>query len=148
MISNARRVVQIKPTTQAAPMTNQRQPIQVPMELMREWCGMKNSGRLLATDLINAFRRAAQWGRDQQLDECCEYLKDSLGPAWAVKLRDACRRPKVDDSEAADAARMRWMLQGNGYFMEEAGLCGHGPCDEQDMNDARREIDKRMAQDK
>jgi len=43
-----------------------------------------------------------------------------------------------------DAKRMRWMLSGNGYFMEEQGLCGHGPCGEEEQNKARAEIDTAM----
>jgi hypothetical protein len=50
----------------------------------------------------------------------------------------------VDKSEAADAKRMRWILCGNGYFMEEAHLCGPGPCSESDKDMARREIDAAM----
>ena len=164
MISNARRVVQMQPTTRAAPMSDQHPPVQVPIELIRKWCGIRENGPLPSVSLINAFRKAAQWGcdqhqsmneaqlqeaRDQQLDECCQWLEEKPGVfpgVWAAELRNALR-PKVDDSETADAARMRWLLQGNGYFMEETGLCGHGPCDEQEMNDARREIDKRIIED-
>lgn len=47
----------------------------------------------------------------------------------------------VDRSDEAEARRMRWMLAGNGYFMEEEGLCGHGPCDDTEQDDARRRID-------
>jgi hypothetical protein len=50
----------------------------------------------------------------------------------------------IDISDAADAARFRWILEGNGYFMEEEGLCGHGPCDQAEKNSARLEIDKYM----
>ncbi len=44
----------------------------------------------------------------------------------------------------ADADRMRWMLAGNGYFMEEEMLCGHGPCSEEEQAAARRKIDEAM----
>jgi hypothetical protein len=50
----------------------------------------------------------------------------------------------ADTSDAADAARFRWLLEGNGYFMEETGLCGIGPCDQTEKNEARLEIDKEM----
>ena len=50
----------------------------------------------------------------------------------------------ADTSDAADAARFRWILEGNGYFMEETGLCGIGPCDQAEKNKARLEIDKEM----
>ncbi len=51
----------------------------------------------------------------------------------------------VDRSEAADARRFRWLLSGNGYFMEEQMLCGAAPCDDAEQDDARREIDEAMA---
>jgi hypothetical protein len=54
---------------------------------------------------------------------------------------DALRQAAKD---ADDAARMRWMLAGNGYFMEEEMLCGHGPCSEEEQAEARRKIDEQM----
>ena len=45
----------------------------------------------------------------------------------------------------ADAKRMRWILAGHGYFMEEEMLCGHGPCSEEEQHRARRRIDEAMA---
>ena len=48
----------------------------------------------------------------------------------------------VDKSDAADAARMRWLLNGNGYFMEEEGLCGCSPVSKPaDQDYARARID-------
>lgn len=54
----------------------------------------------------------------------------------------------IDKSDAADAKRMRWMLSGHGYFMEEEFLCGHDPCGEVEQNDARRRIDEAMAEER
>jgi hypothetical protein len=51
----------------------------------------------------------------------------------------------LDRSDAADARRFRWLLNGNGYFLEEAMLCGHEQFDESD--EARRAIDKAMKDD-
>ncbi|MBN8493413.1 MAG: hypothetical protein J0M00_18550 [Burkholderiales bacterium] len=53
----------------------------------------------------------------------------------------------IDRSDAADAARLRWMLAGNGYFMEEEMLCGHKPTTLEDRDEARRRIDAAMAAD-
>ena len=50
----------------------------------------------------------------------------------------------MDEDERKDAARFRWLLDGNGYFLEEAGLCGHAPCSPQEQSDARRAIDEAM----
>lgn len=52
---------------------------------------------------------------------------------------------KIDKSIEADAARLRWLLNGNGYFMEESTLCGSPPCDEEEQDDARGAIDIEMA---
>ena len=50
----------------------------------------------------------------------------------------------LDRSDSADAARFRWLLAGNGYFMEEQSLCGH--VDDRNESDyARREIDDAIA---
>lgn len=137
--------------------------IEVTHALMSKWIGRDVCVYPIHEDIQNALKQAAQWGydqglaatatedqlqeaRDQQLDECCKWLEQKRGTVWADELRRDCRpESTVDDSEAADAARMRWLLQGNGYFMEEEGLCGHGPCDEREMNIARREIDEHMA---
>lgn len=53
-------------------------------------------------------------------------------------------KSEVDRSDAADANRFRWLLSGNGYFMEEQMLCGHGSCSLSEQDDARREIDEAM----
>jgi hypothetical protein len=59
-----------------------------------------------------------------------------------------CKEIPVDRSEKADAERFRWLLDGNGYFMEEEGLCPHfkkGDKSEQDQ--ARMKIDEAMRED-
>ena len=50
----------------------------------------------------------------------------------------------IDKSDEADAKRMRWLLAGNGYFMEEQMLCGYGTYDEDEQDAARRKIDDAM----
>jgi len=52
------------------------------------------------------------------------------------------------DRAIADAERFRWLLAGNGYFMEENSLCGPWKPDEREMDHARAAIDKAMARDK
>ena len=54
----------------------------------------------------------------------------------------------IDKSIEADAKRMRWLLSGNGYFMEEEHLCGYGPCSKCEQNAARQKIDKAIVQDR
>jgi len=75
-------------------MTNQQHPLTPPSELVQQWLGeffgctvsgeLSHSERFLAT-------RAAQWGADQELEACCEWLPD-VGEMRAM-LR-AARRPK------------------------------------------------------
>ncbi len=87
-------------------------------------------------------------GADHELDGVKQVITERkwfANPLHRLRELDEARRPfAVDDSEEADAARFRWMLEGAGYFMEEEGLCGHGPCSEQEKREARRAIDLRM----
>ena len=64
-------------------MTNQH-PITPPPELLDQWC-MENNWRDIAI-------QAAQWGADQELEACCEWIPE-LTPWDAEQLR-AARRPE------------------------------------------------------
>ena len=69
-------------------MTNQH-PITPPPELVEEWFNNSpiDRGLTLAT-------QAAQWGADQQLEACCEWLRGEYDWGLAAALRlDAERRP-------------------------------------------------------
>ena len=63
-------------------------------------------------------------------------------------LLSAGRQLAAKDAEIAalkaDAERMRWILDGNGYFRENEMLCGHGPCSEEAKSAARAVIDAAM----
>jgi hypothetical protein len=85
-------------------------PITPPSELVQQWLGeffgctvsgeLSHSERFLAT-------RAAQWGADQELEACCEWLPD-VGEMRAM-LR-AARRPKPPSlKEQALTALTRYM---------------------------------------
>lgn len=52
----------------------------------------------------------------------------------------------VDRSDAADAERLRWLLDGHGYFLEEKGVCGSAPVDDDGKDHARRLIDAAIAE--
>ena len=64
-----------------------------------------------------------------------------VGPAEALEaLGQMLEQP--DRSEAADAARFRWLLNGAGYFMEEHCLCGHAETSSpEEQDEARRQLD-------
>ena len=72
-------------------MTNQQHPIIPPPELVEQWyCNtpLANRGLTLAT-------WAAQWGADQELEACINFVYDNelCDPDFHNNLRDA-RRPK------------------------------------------------------
>ena len=72
-------------------MTNQQHPITPPPELVEQWyCNtpLANRGLTLAT-------WAAQWGADQELQACINFVYDNelCDPDFHNNLRDA-RRPK------------------------------------------------------
>jgi hypothetical protein len=66
-------------------MTNQH-PITPPPELVEQWAH-------LATDWNTLASVVAQWGADQELEACCEWLQDPDLNVDTYKLR-AARRPK------------------------------------------------------
>jgi len=66
-------------------MTNQQRPITPPPELVEQW-STKCSG------IPSIAAEAAQWGADQELDKCCEWLVQS-NEEMSHRMRIA-RRPK------------------------------------------------------
>jgi hypothetical protein len=71
-------------------------PITPPLELVSKWCyedgeEIKSSPRWF----VAVCAKAAQWGADQELEECCVYLVRCAQwePEDVDELRDA-RRPK------------------------------------------------------
>lgn len=54
----------------------------------------------------------------------------------------------VDKSIEADARRMRWLLSGNGDFMEEKRLCSYGHCEDDEQDEAREQIDRAEEEEK
>ena len=79
-------------------MTNQSHLITPPFELMNQWYKKAckdpyNGGKfIMAPVLKDICKSAAQWGADQELEACCEWLRGAA-PAWERQLR-ADRRPK------------------------------------------------------
>ncbi len=70
-------------------MIDQRHPIIPPAELVQSWYDDK-------TDYFMDMIRAAQWGSDQELEACCDWLGEpehSRRARGASELR-AARRPK------------------------------------------------------
>ena len=91
-------------------MTNQQHPITPPPELVEKWINMFefHSDAVVLTEV-------AQWGADQELEECCEWLKSvglhtyalhtarrpkppSLKEQALHELNDVYNRDKIEDS--------------------------------------------------
>ena len=74
-------------------MTKQTSPITPPLELVTQWF---LAARAMPVDqwVTDVATAAAQWGADQELEACCEWLrsKDILEPA--IDALRAARRPK------------------------------------------------------
>jgi hypothetical protein len=76
-------------TSNLHPMTN---PITPPPELVQQWV---IEGRHLdhCTVASHIAAQAAQWGSDQELEACCEWLSGCGCESYGRELR-AARRPK------------------------------------------------------
>ncbi len=85
-------------------MTNQKHPITPPLEMVEQWADMLSSRSDHAV-----FSLAAQWGSDQELEACCEWLVSKLtfredGIRFADELRAARRLKPPSLKEQAYAA--------------------------------------------
>jgi hypothetical protein len=87
-------------------------PVKVPTELFTEWLdeAMRHTSLNAKPGTVAAMvaDRAAQWGADQELDACCEYLQSEIGPLEAAHFR-AARRPshKPPDTVEVDGFTYR-----------------------------------------
>ena len=70
-------------------MTN---PITPPPELVQQWQD-ESPETQIADHIQYLATRAAQWGADQELEACVNWLIENQNPRWAHVLR-AARRPK------------------------------------------------------
>ena len=73
-------------------MTANNNPINPPPELVQQWF---LGARAMPVDqwVTDVATQAAQWGADQELEACCEWLDDYLLAPKSGQLR-AARRPK------------------------------------------------------
>ncbi len=89
-------------------MTNH--PITPPPELVQQWRDDKTS---YEEDLV----RAAQWGADQELEACCEWLGGSGYAGTGTTLRVA-RRPKPQTLNSI-ALQMLGTIERDGHYIPE-----------------------------
>jgi hypothetical protein len=89
----------------------QQHPITPPPELIKDWHDEWNeSDQIVHSAYTHIAIRAAQWGADQELEACCEWLKAKhwIEPEFADEIR-ADRRPKPPSlKEQALAALERY----------------------------------------
>jgi len=72
----------------------QQHPITPPPELVKQWVDTYFGGKISQSNFhVDLATRAAQWGADQELEACCEWLQDPDLNVDTYKLR-AARRPK------------------------------------------------------
>jgi|688.fasta_scaffold240844_1 hypothetical protein len=106
-------------------MTSQH-PIHPPTELVQElWDRLRKapeSGASAAIAWTEAVARAAQWGADRQLDECCERL---LSVAMAEELRAACRPkpPSLKEQALTQLSSVETVLRRHGVINTEHIRC-------------------------
>jgi hypothetical protein len=79
-------------------------PITPPPELVRQWSieAEQNHQPTVAYSLVTVLAtRAAQWGADQELEACCEWLQDPDLNVDTYKLRAARGRNPLSLKERA-----------------------------------------------
>lgn len=109
-------------------MTNQH-PITPPPELIKNWRDeWDESDQIVHSAYTHIAIRAAQWGADEELQACCEWLAVDL-PYVSDDLR-ACRRP-TKPSSLTEQALEAWERQMT--FYEET---------DDDMNTIRLALEK------
>ena len=82
--------VQLLHTSGSGGMTDH--PITPPPELVKQWAKSAEC----ANDVyeVALATQAARWGADQELEACCEWLRESLATPSLVECFLANRRPK------------------------------------------------------
>jgi hypothetical protein len=93
-------------------MTPEEHPITPPPELVEQWAHLPADWNTVAS-LI------AQWGADQELEACCEWLQDPDLNVDTYKLRTA-RRPKPKPPSKEEALDELYISFDRGYLKKEA----------------------------
>jgi hypothetical protein len=92
-------------------------PITPPPELVMEWVNNHYGGKVhrdLGGVELSIATRAAQWGADQELEACCDWLKDPCAadmPSLAKDLQYS-RRPKPPSLKEQALERLMNLEQG------------------------------------
>ena len=73
-------------------MNNDNHPITPPPELVLQWSTSITCEQPVIDNWVTIATQAARWGADQELEACCELLKQKGVPAWSLLRLN--RRPK------------------------------------------------------
>jgi DNA-directed RNA polymerase specialized sigma24 family protein len=93
-------------------------PITPPPELVRHWSRFQGDTNAEAL-WFRIANEAAQWGADQELEACCEWLAVAWKSYAAVELR-AARRPKPEPPSKEEALDELYISFDRGYLKKEA----------------------------
>jgi hypothetical protein len=100
-------------TKRPIPMTTPQPPITPPPELRSKWFNEAPK-----TDLYDyIIEQAAQWGADQELEACCEWL-DYNCPSVGVHHLRAARRPKPPSLKEQALA----LINGNKPYLDDTAM--------------------------
>ena len=72
-------------------MTNKQHPITPPPNLVEQWWDAVPGTFTYLADEMQLATAAAQWGADQELDVCCEWLSWRISRHMSEQLRDTRR---------------------------------------------------------
>jgi hypothetical protein len=76
-------------------MTDQQDLITPPPELVQQWVDAYFGGTVVQTNFnLDLANRAAQWGADQELEACCEWLASKVMSERKYPALRAARRPE------------------------------------------------------
>ena len=90
-------------------MTDQQHPITPPLKLVQQWASESYGSS------FDIATRAAQWGADQELEACCEWLDRRLFGRDEIRQLHAARRPKpLSLKEQALKELNAWTEERNG----------------------------------
>ena len=85
-------------------MTQQQHLITPPPELVAAWCREADDNEPMFPQVA---AKAAQWGADQELEACCEWMADETPTNYINALRSARRPPAVPETIEVDGHTYR-----------------------------------------
>ena len=88
-------------------------PITPPPELVREWYGSEDCPDGANASANYLCTQAAQWGADQELEACCEWL-----PPWRGNDLRKHRRPKPQTLNSV-ALQMLGTIERDAHYIPE-----------------------------